>query len=72
MTSSHSCSVPSTGTSLPGEQKVRHRHKLVSGEVVKTTYTLDQPDMHSQYRKYFNAVDRFDKAALQPGTLSDV
>ena len=62
----------STGTSLPGEQKVRYRHKLVRGELVKTTYTLDQPDMHAQYRKYFNAVDKFNKAALQPGTLSDV
>ena len=39
---------------------------------MKTTYTLDQPDMHAQYRKYFNAVDKFNKAALQPGTLSDV
>ena len=62
----------SIGTSLPSEQKVRYRHKLVRGELVKTTYTLDQPDMHAQYRKYFNAVDKFNKAALQPGTLSDV
>ena len=60
-----------TGTSLPGERKVRHRTVLVKGELVKQTYTLDQPNMHATYRKYFNAVDLFNKASLQPGTLVD-
>ena len=28
--------------------------------------------MHALYRKHFNACDQFNKAALQPGTLTDV
>jgi len=35
-------------------------------------YTLEQPQMHALYRKHFNAVDLFNKASLQPGTLTDV
>jgi len=61
----------STGTSLDGEQKVRYRSKLVQGELVKARYTLDQPQMHALYRNNFNAVDLFNKASLQPGTLCD-
>ncbi|NBX97432.1 hypothetical protein EBQ81_01010, partial [bacterium] len=62
----------STGTTLPGEKKVRHRSKLQQGEVVKAQYTLEQPQVHALYRKYFNAVDLFNKASGQPGTLPDV
>ena len=61
-----------TGTSLPGEKKVRYRSKLVHGNLVKSKYELEQPNMHALYRKYFNAVDRFNKASMQPGTLPDV
>ena len=39
---------------------------------MKVQYTLEQPQMHALYRRYFNAVDLFNKAALQPGTLTDV
>jgi len=37
-----------------------------------TTYELKQPHMHAVYRKYSGAVDPHNKAALEPGTLSDV
>ena len=61
----------SCGTSLPGEQRVRHRTKLVQGELHKSRYTLDQPQMHAMYRGKFNVVDLFNKASCQPGTLQD-
>ncbi|NDC57150.1 MAG: hypothetical protein EBZ69_10175 [Alphaproteobacteria bacterium] len=62
----------STGTSLVGEEKVRYRSKLVNGEIIKSRYTLQQPDMHATYRKHCGAVDQFNKMSLQPGTLHDV
>lgn len=49
---------------MPGEHKVRYRSKLVKGEVVKTKYTLDQLAMHAIYRKFFNDVDKFNRASL--------
>lgn len=61
----------STGTSVAGEQRVRYRSKLVNGQLVKSRYTLDQPKMHAIYRRYYNAVDLHNRAALQPGTLPD-
>ena len=62
----------STGTSLAGEKKVRHRSKLVGGNIVKVRYELEQPDMHATYRKFAPAVDQYNKLALQPGTLTDL
>ena len=62
----------SIGRSLPGEQKVGHRSKLLRGELVKVQCTLEQPQMHALYRKHFNAVDLFNKASLHLRTLTDV
>ncbi|NBX97284.1 hypothetical protein EBQ81_00260, partial [bacterium] len=45
-----------TGTSLPGEKKVRYRSRLENGNIVKVRYELEQPDMHATYRKYAPAV----------------
>lgn len=61
-----------TGTSLPGETKIRYRSKLVEGNVDKVRYELEQPAMHATYRKYAPAVDQFNKLSMQPGTLTDV
>ena len=61
-----------TGTSLPGEKKVRYRSRLENGNIVKVRYELEQPDMHATYRKYAPAVDQYNKLALQPGTLTDM
>lgn len=61
----------STGTSLPGEPKVRRRTVFRNGRMHTTTYRLDQPDMHATYRSKYNAVDRFNSMSGQPGTLPD-
>jgi hypothetical protein len=59
-------------TSLPGEPKVRYRSRLHNGVVEKSTYTLEQPQMHALYRANFNAVDMFNRMSLAPGSLVEV
>ena len=66
------CLVATTGTSNDGEEKVRHRYKLRDGTQVHSVYTLKQPDMHAQYRRFFNAVDNFNRLATGPLCVSSV
>lgn len=37
--------------------------------MVKLRYTLDHPDVHSMYRRFFNGVDKWNKHALGPRTV---
>ena len=58
--------IATCGTSLPGEWRTRYRHDMVAGAIVRRTYTLEQPVMHSIYRSKFNAVDLFNRDAMGP------
>jgi len=60
----------SCGTSLQGAES-QAQDQAGAGELRKSRYTLDQPQMHAMYRGKFNVVDLFNKASGQPGTLQD-
>jgi hypothetical protein len=62
--------VASCSTSLYGGMKVRHRSKLVDGQMQRVRYQLEQPVMHSLYRSNFNAVDVMNRLSQGPGCMS--
>jgi len=61
----------STGTGLAGEPRRRTRSKLDKGEIKRQVYTLDQPDLHAQYRAVSGVCDQFNRFALGPGGVLD-
>lgn len=61
--------IATCGTSLPGPERTRYRRDMEAGAIVRQTYTLQQPLMHSIYRQYFNAVDMFNREALGPQSV---
>lgn len=58
--------IATCGTSLQGESRTRYRRDMEAGQIVRQTYTLEQPVMHSLYRSKFNAVDLFNRDAMGP------
>jgi len=69
-TNSHWCSVPAVAPVSRGAES-QAQDQAGQGELRKSRYTLDQPQMHAMYRGKFNVVDLFNKASGQPGTLRD-
>jgi hypothetical protein len=61
--------VHTTGMSVPGPVRVRKWRKFKDGRILRNTYTLDQPEVHSIYRGKFSTVDVFNKLALGPNSV---
>ena len=56
--------IATCGTSLEGDVAVRrYRGQVTTGP---PTYELPQPNMHATYRRYFNAVDLFNRDCFGP------
>lgn len=59
------------GMTIPGPAKTRHRYKYQGGQVVHSTWSLEQPHMHAVYRENFNAIDQINRAALGDKSLAN-
>ena len=64
--------IATCGSSKQGPDAARKRSLLSEGTMVRERYVLEQPEVAALYRKFFPAVDQFNRSAVGPGSVVDV